>query len=103
MPQVASSTTTLQLSDLGKHYYSTTSSTETITIPTYASVAFDIGSTVTFVLQGTGTVVITPASGVTMYYAGNSTSASRSLGAYGMATILKVAANTWFINGTGLT
>ena len=103
LPQVASSTTTLQLTDLGKHYYSTTSGTETITIPTYANVAFDIGTTVTFVLQGTGTVVIAPYSGVTLYYAGNSTSASRSLGSYGMATILKVATNTWFINGTGIT
>jgi hypothetical protein len=37
-----------------------------------------------------------------MYLAGNTTSASRNLTTYGMATLIQVAANTWMINGTGV-
>jgi hypothetical protein len=34
--------------------------------------------------------------------AGNSTAANRVLGTYGMATLMKVGTDTWFINGTGV-
>jgi len=34
--------------------------------------------------------------------AGNSTAANRVVSNYGMATLMKVATDTWFINGTGV-
>jgi len=37
-----------------------------------------------------------------LYMAGNSTSVNRVVGTYGMATLMKVATDTWFINGTGV-
>jgi hypothetical protein len=40
---------------------------------------------------------------VNLYLAANSTSSNRNVAAYGMATLIKVEANTWFINGTGVT
>jgi hypothetical protein len=46
---------------------------------------------------------VTIANNDTMYLVGAGTSGSRTLAAYGMATAIKVAATTWFINGSGLT
>lgn len=102
IPQVVfTSNATLALTDAGKHYYSANSA-NIITVPNNATVSFNIGAAISIVQQGTANLTVTPASGVTMYLAGNSTSASRTLGNYGMATLMKVGTDTWFINGTGL-
>jgi hypothetical protein len=37
-----------------------------------------------------------------MYLAGSGNTGNKVLTAYGMATLMKVSTNTWFINGTGL-
>lgn len=103
IPQVTfTSNATLALTDAGKHYFSTNSA-NVITVPNNATVSFNIGAAISIVQQGTGNLTISPAGGVTMYLAGNSTSSSRLLGNYGMATLMKVGTDTWFINGTGLT
>ena len=75
----------------------------TLTIANNSSVAFPNGSTISVVSYGTGNVVITRGTGVALYLAANSTSADRTLGTYGMATMIKVGTDTWYINGTGLT
>jgi hypothetical protein len=104
IPQNAQSTSyTLATVDSGKHIYSQNTATQVITIPTNANVAFSVGTTVSIILQGSGSITVNPFSGVTLYLAGNSTSASRTISAYGMATLIKVATNTWFINGSGVT
>ena len=102
IPQVVfTSNATLALSDAGKHYFSSNSA-NVITIPNNTTVSFSIGTAISIVQQGTANLTVTPGSGVTLYLAGNSTSASRTLGNFGMATLMKVATNTWFINGTGV-
>lgn len=102
VPQVVfNSNVTLALTDAGKHYYSANSA-NVITIPNNATVSFNIGTAISIVQEGTANLTISPDSGVTLYLAGNSTSTSRTLGNYGMATLMKVASNTWFINGTGV-
>ena len=93
---------TLTLTDSGKHIYSQNTATQVLTIPTNANVAFAIGTAISIVLQGSGSMIVSPFSGVTLYLAGNSTSASRTISTYGMATLMKVATDTWFINGTGV-
>ena len=105
IPQNRQSTNyTLQLSDAGKHIYYTQATNVTLFIPTTSNVAFANGTTVMLVSQTTSSanVTITPNTGVTLYLAGNTSSSSRNLTTYGMATLMQVAANTWFINGTGL-
>jgi hypothetical protein len=103
IPQVVfTSNATLALSDAGKHYFSSNSA-NVITVPNNSTVSFNIGAAITIVQQGTANLTITPGVGVTMYLSGNTTSASRILGNYGMATVMKVGTDTWFINGTGLT
>jgi hypothetical protein len=101
-PQVSAANATLALTDAGKHYYSTTAGNLTLTIPTNANVAFATGTAVSIVVQAAGNILVNAASGVTLYMAGNSTAANRVVGGYGMATLMKVASDTWFINGAGV-
>jgi hypothetical protein len=102
VPQVAASNATIALTDAGKHFYSTTAGNFTLTIPNNATTTFSTGTAISIVVQAAGNILVNAASGVTLYMAGNSTAANRVVGTYGMATIMKVASDTWFINGTGV-
>jgi hypothetical protein len=102
IPQVAAGNVTLAATDAGKHYYSTTAGNLTLTIPLNSSVPFTTGTAISIVVQAAGNVLVNAASGVTLYMAGNSTAANRVVGGYGMATLMKVASDTWFINGAGV-
>jgi hypothetical protein len=103
LPQSATATTaTLAIGDAGKHIY-VTSASQTITIPANASVAYPIGTTITFIAGSSATTVSIAIATDTMRLAGAGTTGTRTLAANGMATAVKVAATTWYINGTGLT
>ena len=105
VPQNAQTTNyILQLSDAGKHIYYTQSSNVILYVPTTSNVAFSNGSTIMIVSRtsSSANITVSPNTGVSMYLAGNTTSASRNVTTYGMATLIQVAANTWFINGTGV-
>lgn len=102
VPQNAQGNYTCVLADSGKHIY-TASGGVTYTIPANASVAYPVGTAITFVNQSTSNVTIAITSD-TMYLAGTAgTTGSRTLGQYGVATALKVAATVWMISGTSLT
>jgi hypothetical protein len=88
---------TLATTDGGKHYYGS----GTLTLPTNGAVPLAVGTTILVVASGATT--ISPAAGVTLRQAGTANTGSRSLAANGMATIIKVETNLWYINGTGLT
>ena len=105
IPQIRIDSTpsyTLSLNDQGKHIYSVTATSQTILIPDNSSVSFPIGTAVTLVLNGAGTVSINTSSGVTMILAGTEETGNRTLLATGLATLLKVDTDTWFISGTGI-
>ena len=106
IPQNSQSTAyTLVLSDAGKHilHPSADTTSRTFTIPANSSVAFPIGTAVTFVNQnGAGTLTI-PITTDTMRLAGAGTTGSRTLAANGIATALKVTSTEWIISGTNLT
>jgi hypothetical protein len=90
---------TLVLSDAGKHIYFATAGA--FTIPANASVAFPIGTAITFVnISTSSTIAITTD---TMYLAGAGTTGTRTLAQYGTATALKITATSWIISGVGLT
>jgi len=104
IPQVSfAANATLALTDAGKHYYSTTAGNLALTIANNASVSWPIGATITVIERAAGNIIITPGTGVSLYYAGNATAGSRVLSAYGMATLINVEANVWMVNGSGLT
>lgn len=103
IPQVVfAANTTISASDAGKHYYSTLSTSNVLTIADNGAVDWPVGSAVTIVNRGSGNISITPASGVSLYLAGNSTATGRTLSTYGMATLLNVSSNVWMISGTGV-
>jgi hypothetical protein len=103
IPQLSlTGSTTIVPSDSGKHYYSTSASNYTMTVANNATQSFTVGAAVNIINQGTGTITIAPGTGVSLYLAGNSTSSSRTLASYGMATVQKVATDTWFLVGVGL-
>ena len=97
VPQNAQGAYTLVLSDSGKHIF-TSSGGVTWTIPANGSVAFPIGTAVTFVNQSAVTCSIAITSD-SMYLAGAGTLGTRTLAAYGMATAIKVSATSWMISG----
>jgi hypothetical protein len=104
IPQVTfTGNTTIALSDAGKHYYSTLSTANTLTIANSATSNFAIGAAINIINQGTGTITVAQGVGVTMYFAGNATSGNRTIASYGVATLQKVATDTWFIVGVGVT
>jgi hypothetical protein len=95
---------TLVLADAGKHilHPSTDATARTFTIPANNSVAYPIGTAVTFVNQnGAGTVSIAITSD-TMRLAGAGTTGTRALAANGVATAIKIASTEWIISGTNL-
>jgi hypothetical protein len=103
VPQVSfTANATLAATDAGKHYYSTLATANTLTIANNTSVSWSVGTAISIVNRGTGNITIVQGSGVSLYLAGNSTAANRTISTYGMATLLNVAANIWMINGTGV-
>lgn len=72
----------------------------TYTIPANASVAYPIGTVLTFI--NTGAAASIAITSDTLVLAGTGTTGTRTLAANGVATAVKVAATTWFISGAGL-
>jgi hypothetical protein len=94
----------LTLSDTGRHIYVQLTSNLSIFVPNTATANFPIGTAVTLITStGAGNLLINRNPGVQMYLAGNSASSNRALQSTGMATLVCVAANTWYINGANLT
>jgi hypothetical protein len=93
---------TLALTDIGGHIYATNAGAQTITIPTNATIAFPLGAAISIINSGT-TVITISATGVTLKQAGTTNTGNRTLALNGLATLIKVATDTWFISGAGLT
>ena len=95
----------LVLTDSGKHilHPSADTTARTFTIPANSSVAFPIGTAITFINQdsaGELTIAITTD---TMRLSPDGTTGSRTLAANGSATCIKITSTEWIISGSGLT
>jgi hypothetical protein len=106
LPQISKSEAyELVLADSGKHilHPSADTTARIFTIPANSTVAFPIGTAITFINQnGAGVVTIAIASD-TMYLSPAGTTGSRTLAANGSATCIKLTATEWIISGSGLT
>ena len=101
IPQISfAANATAALVDSGKHYYSTSASNLALTLADNSAVSWPVGTALSVINRGTANVTVAPAAGVSLYLAGNSTSANRVVTTYGMATVMNVAANIWMISGT---
>ena len=94
---------TAVLADAGKHlYHAVAAAAATYTIPANASVAYPIGTTLTFINDSVNNVTIAITTDTLVWSPGTATG-SRTLAQGGMATAIKVTSTRWLINGTGLT
>jgi hypothetical protein len=96
---------TLVIEDAGKHilHPSADTTARTFTIPANGTVAFPVGTAVTFINQDAGGVITIAITTDTMRLAGAGTTGSRTLAANGIATCIKLTSTEWIISGTGLT
>lgn len=93
---------TCVLTDAGKTVYFDGSATGTqFTIPANGSVAYPVGTVLTF-LNTKATSVTIAITTDTLYLAGVGTTGSRTLASFGLATALKIASTSWIISGTGV-
>jgi hypothetical protein len=87
---------TLALSDAGKVLPFSTTSTGTVTVPLNSSVAFPTGSVVNFIQTGTGPILMTGSSGVSIQ---SESSKLKLKGQYAVAGVLKTDTDTWVAFG----
>ena len=104
IPQNAqSSNYTMVLADSGKHiYHASGDGAATYTIPANSSVAYPIGTAITFVNLSATSISIAITTD-TMYLSSAGTTGTRTLAQYGSATAIKVTSTNWLISGSGLT
>ncbi len=95
---------TLLITDAQKHIYhpSTDNNVRTFTIPANSSVAYPIGTAVTFINRAAATQNIAITTD-TMYLGGTANTGTRALATNGMATAIKTNTTEWVISGTGIT
>jgi hypothetical protein len=96
---------TLVLADSGKHIFHPSADTtaRTFTIPANGSVAYPIGTAITFINQNGAGVITIAITTDTMRLSPAGTTGSRTLAANGSATAVKVTSTEWIISGSGLT
>jgi len=94
---------TLVLADNGKHIFHPVgdNNARTFTIPANASVAYTIGTALTFINMAAADVTIAITTD-TMNLATDGTTGSRTLAQYGSATAIKITATNWLISGSAL-
>jgi hypothetical protein len=95
---------TTVLGDAGKHIFHPVAdaNSRTFTIAANASVAYPIGTGITFVNMSVLALTIAIASDTLLMSPGGS-AGNRTLAQYGVATAIKITATSWLIAGTGMT
>lgn len=101
-PNTQDATYTLVLTDSGKTIRHSSASAHTWTIPTAASVAFPDMTLILLVNTGAGAVTIARGSGVELRIAGTSTNKNMTLAQHGIATLMHITGDIWYISGAGV-
>jgi hypothetical protein len=95
---------TLVLTDAGKHIFHPVAdnNARTFTIPANSSVAYPIGTALTFINMAAANVTIAITTD-TLTFSPAGTTGSRTLATNGSATCIKITSTSWLISGSGLT
>ena len=95
---------TLVLADAGKHIFHPVgdNNARTFTIPANSSVAYPIGTAITFINMAVANVTIAITTD-TLVLSAAGTTGSRTLATNGSATCIKITSTSWLISGSGLT
>jgi hypothetical protein len=100
-PTVTSTNYTFGTADQGKYILADNSSAQVYNIPTNASAAFAVGSSIDLVQAGAGQVTIQASSSgtTTVYSVGATAAAPKTRARYSAVTLKKVATDTWHVIG----
>jgi hypothetical protein len=94
---------TTVLADAGKHiYHASGAGAATYTIAANSSVAYPIGTVISFVNLSSTSISIAITTD-TLYLGNTGTTGTRTLAQYGVANALKITSTAWIITGTALT
>ncbi len=88
---------TLNISDANTIIPLSSSSATTITVPTDASVAFDVGTQVMIVQAGAGQVTVAAATPATTSV--NGANGLKTSAQYSIISLIKTSANNWVVGG----
>jgi hypothetical protein len=89
---------TLALADANAVITTSAAGPITVTVPTNASVAFEVGTTVSINQFAAGQVTLAPAGGVSLYVESNL--GLRTADQFSFATLLKIAPDGWLVTGS---
>lgn len=92
----ALTTTNIILADKNGVVITTTATATDVRIPTNAGAAFPIGTKITIIQEGLGTVTVVGTAGVTLQ---SSQGHDRLSHQYSVATVVKTATDTWYLYG----
>lgn len=96
-------TFTFGLANLGNTSRKTDATATGWTIAPQSSVTWPVGSVLPFRLSNAaGAVTLSPGVGVTLNWAGSSSTGARTLSAGAMGTIYREASDVWVVAGTGI-
>ena len=95
---------TLVLADNGKHIFHPVgdNNARTFTIPANSSVAYPIGTAISFINMAAAAVTIAITTD-TLILSSAGTTGSRTLAQYGSVICIKITSTSWIISGSGLT
>lgn len=100
MPQ--STNTSIVAADAGKHIF-LSGTTNTVTIPANASVAFEVGTTIVLVNDGSGNTTLNITTDTLEWFqGGTSSTGSRTIATKSIVTIVKIASTRWALSGAGI-
>ena len=105
IPQnIQSDSYTLVLADNGKHIFHPVgdNNARTFTIPANSSVAYPIGTAISFINMAAAAVTIAITTD-TLILSSAGTTGSRTLAQYGSVICIKITSTSWIISGSGLT
>lgn len=92
---------TLQIEDAGKHICFANGTTSTVTVPSNANVEFKLGTTILLINDNSGRMTINTQSNVVVQLV-TSTTGNRSISSKGVASLLKIDTNKWYLSGAGI-
>lgn len=92
----ALTTTNIILADKNGVVITTAATSTAVRIPTNAGAAFPIGTKITIIQEGAGTVTVVGTSGVTLQSSQGHDKLSHQ---YSVATVVKTATDTWYLYG----
>lgn len=102
VPQVASTSITLDLTHRGKSIYANTT-TSTVAIPANGTVAFPIGTTIVLVNDGSGSMTVSITTDTLAWLQGGAESTgTRTVATKSVVTLYKATATRWIISGSGI-